>query len=68
MLVCGNDAISPNECDVTPPPDIYTIPLITVQYDITSDVSEPSQGPSHTYNNNYLPENYGLIFQFHCYY
>ena len=56
MSVCGNDAISPNECDSTPPPDIYTIPRTPAQADIISDVSEPSQGSSHPSSAKLLPE------------
>ena len=41
MSVCGNDAISPSECDTTKSPDIDTIPLTPSQDNSISDVSEP---------------------------
>ena len=56
MSVCGNDAIPPNECDATPPPDIDTIPRTPAQADSISDVSEPWQVPSSPSNANFSPE------------
>ena len=50
MSVCGNDTISPNDCDTSPPPDIDTIQNSPVQDYSISDVFEPSQGPFHHYN------------------
>ena len=68
MSVCGNAAISTNECDATLPLNISTIPRTPYRYDSISDVSEPSQGPSHPSNTNSSPEEYGLVYWFHCYY
>ena len=56
MLVSVNDTISPNECGATPPLDIVTIPRTTSQADSTSDMYEPLQGPSHSFNSNFSPE------------
>ena len=61
MSVCGNDTISPNEWDATPPQDIDTNPRTHSQADSISDVYEPSQGPSHPSNDNLSPEESGLI-------
>ena len=62
MSFCGDDAISPNECDATPPPDMETIPLAPSQADSFIDVSEPFQGTPHLSNNIFLPEEYVLIY------
>ena len=56
MLVFRNDAISPNECYAPPPLDIDIIPHPSFKYDSISDVSETSQGPSHTSNENASPQ------------
>ena len=58
MSVCGNDTISPNECDATPPPDMETITRTLHQYDSISDVSEPLQVQSHPSNSNSSQEQY----------
>ena len=55
MLVCRNDAISPNECYAPPPLYIDIIPHPYIKYDSISDVSDPSQVPSHTSNENSSP-------------
>ena len=61
MSVCGNDAISPNKCDATPPPDIYTNPRTPALVDSVSNVSEPSKVPPHPLNANSSAEESGLI-------
>ena len=55
MSVCGNDVISPNEYDTTPPPDIDTIPRTPAQYYSISDLYQPYQGPSRPSKNNSSP-------------
>ena len=62
MLVCVNDAISPNEYDTTWPQDIDIIICTPDQSYSISDVSELSQGPSHPDNTNSSTEEYGLIY------
>ena len=56
MLVCGNEKISPHECDSNPPPYIDTKPTIPTQAYSISDVYEPSKVPSNPSNSNFSPE------------
>ena len=56
----GDEKISPNECDTTPPPDIDKTAHTPSQSDSISDVYEPLEGPSHPSNENLSPEEYGL--------
>ena len=61
MSVFGNEEISPNECDATPPSDIEKIPRTPSQNYIISNVHEPTKGPPHPCNTNLSPEEYFLI-------
>ena len=56
MLVCGNDKISPHECDATILPSIDTIPIIPSKAYSIIDVYEPSNVPSIPSNSNFSPE------------
>ena len=58
---CGNDEISPNECDTTPSLYIDTLSCIPVLADSIRNFYESSQGPSYPSNANFPPEEYGLI-------